>query len=64
MQVDFCLNNIRCDTLNCKNFAKICVITSGHKGSLHLCEDCFMKMLDIMNKMKKQLKQIEKEIKK
>ncbi len=64
MQIDYCPKNIRCDTATCNKMAKVCINTSGHKGSLHLCEDCFLQMLAIMTKMKKELIEIQKETKK
>lgn len=44
------LKNIRCDTANCNKFSSFVINTSGYKGSLCLCEDCFD---DLLNQMKK-----------
>lgn len=53
MSVERCLRNVRCDTGNCRNFASYNINTSGYKGNLCLCEECFNALLTSMQKAKK-----------
>lgn len=53
MFIDFCLNNVRCDTGNCHNFAYVCVNTSGYKGNICLCKKCFNQLTNEVSKIKK-----------
>ena len=52
--------NVRCDKAFCKNYASYNINTSGHKGNIALCEDCFNKLYDAICKLKKEIKQKDK----
>lgn len=53
MLIDECLKNIRCDTANCHKPASFNINTSGHKGNIYLCNDCFNSLYINMQKIKK-----------
>lgn len=48
MIVEESQKNIRCDSPSCNKFAKFSIITSGYKGNINLCEDCFLNLYQSM----------------
>lgn len=56
MCVETTLKNIRCDTVACHKMAKFSINTSGYKGCIYLCEECFNKLYLAMQRQKKTAK--------
>jgi len=57
MYIEKCPKNIRCDTLNCHEFAIFNINTNGYKKNLCLCEKCFNELSKNIQNIKKQIKQ-------
>ena len=53
MQIEESQKNVRCDSANCHNFATFNINTNGYKQNIYICEECFQKLFDSIQKIKK-----------
>ena len=51
MRISKIMKNIKCDTVLCNKSASYEIESNSYKGSIFLCEDCFIAMQKLFKKV-------------